>query len=148
MDIPIKKIYIDSRFTSSDSKSHTDFSYDLGTTFSMPNNNSFYMDDVNIPNSWYSVEENRNNRMYFRWKDKGSNLMRDEILYLPTNTYDGDLFVSALQAIFNTQLASYVNGVKTIPFTALYDAAKNKLNIRSSTVTYFKVLSDEELISQ
>ncbi len=34
--LPIKKLYVDSRFRTNDSISHTDFKYDLGTAFNMP----------------------------------------------------------------------------------------------------------------
>ena len=49
--LPVKKIYIDSRFKTDDSASHTDFKYDLGTTFNMPEGTNYSVDDVNIPNS-------------------------------------------------------------------------------------------------
>ena len=45
--LPVKKIYIDSRFKTTDSKSHTDFKYDLGTAFTMPDGKHFYVDNVN-----------------------------------------------------------------------------------------------------
>ena len=44
--LPIKKIYIDSRFKTSDSASHSDFSIDLPQTFLMPQDKGFYIDDV------------------------------------------------------------------------------------------------------
>ena len=34
--LPVKKIYIDSRFKNPESASHTDFKYDLGMSFNMP----------------------------------------------------------------------------------------------------------------
>ena len=54
--LPIKNIYLDSRFRTSDSKSNADFKRDLGTSYYMPNNTSFFMDDVNISNTWYSID--------------------------------------------------------------------------------------------
>ena len=62
--LPVKKIYIDSRFKSADSKSHTDFYVDLGTSFFMPQGTSYYVDDVNIPNRWFCIEEGMHNKMY------------------------------------------------------------------------------------
>lgn len=74
--LPVKKIYIDSRFRTPDSKSHTDFKYDLGTAFNMPEGAHYYMDDVNIPNSWWSVEQDINSKLYFiylnTWDPTGS----------------------------------------------------------------------------
>ena len=60
--LPIKKIYIDSRFKSSDSVSDSDFYIDLPTTLLMPSNTGFYIDDVCIPVSWYAIDTNRNEK--------------------------------------------------------------------------------------
>ncbi len=39
---PIKQIYIDNRFKSSDSASHSEFKIDLPLTFLMPEDTGFY----------------------------------------------------------------------------------------------------------
>ena len=49
--LPIKKIYIDTRFKSSDSRSDSDFKIDLPTTLLMPEDTGFYIDDVCIPHT-------------------------------------------------------------------------------------------------
>ena len=49
--LPIKKNYIDSRFKSSDSASHSDFKIDLPISFLMPEDTGFYIDDVCIPHT-------------------------------------------------------------------------------------------------
>ena len=59
--LPIKKIYIDSRFKSSSSDSHSNFSIDLPDTFLMPDDTGFYIDDVCTPHSWYPIEDQYNN---------------------------------------------------------------------------------------
>ena len=65
--LPMKKLYIDSRYKSSDSASHTDFKIDLPTSSLMPENSGFYVTDVSIPMSWYTVDA-RNNTIYFNIK--------------------------------------------------------------------------------
>ncbi len=50
--LPIRKIYIDTRFKSFDSASRSDFNTDLPTTFLMPEDTGFYIDDVCIPHSF------------------------------------------------------------------------------------------------
>ena len=67
--LPIKKIYIDTRFRSSDSASHSDFNIDLPTTFLMPEDTGFYIDDVCIPHSFYTIEEGVNDRLQFAYVD-------------------------------------------------------------------------------
>ena len=53
--LPIKKIYIDSRFMSSDSQSSSNFKIDLPQNIDLPEDTVFYMDDICIPNSWYTI---------------------------------------------------------------------------------------------
>ena len=65
--LPIKKIYVDSRYKSSDSASHADFSIDLPQTFLMPQDTGFYIDDVCIPHSWYTIETGVNNFIVVKW---------------------------------------------------------------------------------
>ena len=64
--LPIKKIYIDSRDKTSDSASHTDFWIQLPMSISLPANTGFYITDVTIPVSFYTVESNRNQHIYFK----------------------------------------------------------------------------------
>ena len=63
--LPVRKIYIDSRFRSSDSISSTDFKVDLPTTYYMPENTGLFITDICIPVSWYMIDANRNNQLYF-----------------------------------------------------------------------------------
>ena len=93
---PLEHIYLDSRFKTSDLKSHAEFSYDLGSSYDCPDKTPFYIDDVNIPNAWYSVEEGKNNMLYLRWKDETHDIMVDDIIPFPSNICDGDEFVKAL----------------------------------------------------
>ena len=62
--LPIKTIYVDTRFKSSDSVSHSDFNIDLPTAFFMPENTGFYIDDVCTPHSFYTIEANVNEPSY------------------------------------------------------------------------------------
>ena len=53
--LPIKQIYIDSRYKSSSSETHSNFSIDLPVTMLMPDDTGFYIEDVCIPHTWYPV---------------------------------------------------------------------------------------------
>ena len=64
--LPIKKIYIDTRFMSSDSESSSNFKVDLPMTVTLPEDTVFYIDDICIPHSWYTIDEERNNKFYFK----------------------------------------------------------------------------------
>ena len=62
--LPIKKIYIDTRQRTADSASHSDFSIDLPTTLLMPDDTGFYVEDICIPVSWWSIEEFVNYQLF------------------------------------------------------------------------------------
>ena len=62
--LPIKKIYIDSKFKTSDSISNSNFKIDLQNTLLFPENSCFFIDNISIPHSWYTIEENINDRIY------------------------------------------------------------------------------------
>ena len=90
--LPIKKIYIDTRWKTSSSKSDTDFSVQLPQNYYMPRNTVFYIDDVSIPVSWYSIQNNRNNKFYCQWANS------IKVLELPEGDYDAIKLAKALSA--------------------------------------------------
>ena len=64
--LPIKKIYIDTRHSTADSKSTSDFKISLPNNITLPSNTAFYITDITVPVSWYTVEAGRNDTIYFR----------------------------------------------------------------------------------
>ena len=64
-NLPVRKIYIDSRFKAASSESHSDFHYDLPQSISLPDNVICYVDNIVIPNSWKTIDAN-NNKLYAR----------------------------------------------------------------------------------
>jgi hypothetical protein len=64
MSLPIKKIYVDTKYRVAGSRSSSDFTISLPISLTFPENTAFYIDDVCIPHSWYSVEENVNDKLY------------------------------------------------------------------------------------
>jgi len=54
--LPIKKLYIDSRDRTPDSKSASNFKIELPNTVQMPDNTVFFVTDVCIPHVWTTVE--------------------------------------------------------------------------------------------
>ena len=61
--LPLKKIYIDSRDRTPDSRSASNFKIELQQTVQMPDNTVFYVTDVCIPNVWNTIEENFNDKL-------------------------------------------------------------------------------------
>ena len=63
--LEIKKVYIDTRFKTADSKGDTDFIVELPKTFNVPEDVVCYINDIAIPVSWATIRS-RNNKLYFR----------------------------------------------------------------------------------
>ena len=53
--LPIQKIYIDTRHSTADSKSTSDFKISLPNNITLPSNTAFYITDIAVPVSWYTV---------------------------------------------------------------------------------------------
>ncbi len=67
--LPINKIYIDSRQKTTDSASDSDFSIDLPITYLMPDDTGFYVEDVCLPVSWYTIEIGKNYILFFEFEN-------------------------------------------------------------------------------
>ena len=92
--LPVKKIYIDSRRSTHDSRDSSNFKIDLPYTYKMPADTVFFITDVCIPHSWYTVEAGINNRIYFQ-----INVLDNVQYYIATMTegvYDGVAFATEL----------------------------------------------------
>ena len=134
--LPIKKIYVDSRFKSSDSASDSDFKIDLPISFLMPEDTGFYIDDVCIPHTWYPISE-RNNLVAFKYANT------NYFAYVtPGNFSTVNLGVGIIAAM-TTALSNIVR------FESTYNASNNKLTIgliaSLKPTQAFKIYTDEEL---
>ena len=94
MSLPIKQVYIDSRFKTKDSKSNSEFKFELKQSIQLPDNCVCYIDDIVIPHTWYTIED-FNNKLYVREYDTGV-FITGRILTIPSQNYTGDLLASAI----------------------------------------------------
>ena len=62
--LEVKKIYIDTRFKTADSRSDSDFTIELPKTINIPEDTICYINDIVLPVSWTTIDE-RNNRLYY-----------------------------------------------------------------------------------
>jgi hypothetical protein len=131
--LPIKKLYVDSRFKSSDSESDSSFKVDLPTTLLMPQNTVFYIDDVSIPVSWYTVGAGRNNKLYYRIDGVARMAELDE------GKYD---LITLSNRILDALKEFYV-GI----FTVEPDINTNRFKIKSSTTSPFEILTDAQALA-
>ena len=134
--LPIKKLYIDSRFKSSLSETHSNFTIDLPMTLLMPEDTGFYIEDVCIPHSWYPINAGNNYLQvkYFNSTPK-------DITIDPGNYSVRDLneaIVAKMNAVYNS-----LGEV----FAMDYNARTNTIGIKLKTATVattFRIYTDSE----
>ena len=63
--LPVRKIYVDSRYKTKNRVSDAHFKFELLETVSLPEKCVCYIDDVIIPNSWANIDE-KNNKLLVR----------------------------------------------------------------------------------
>ena len=131
--LPIKKLYVDSRFKSKDSVSDTNFKVDLPQTLLMPQNAVFYIDDVSIPVSWYTIDEGRNNKFYFRV---------DGMMHVVQLVNGNHTITSLNNILVNIMNASYPNS-----FTASPNISTSEIEIACVDTKVFELLTDDQLLT-
>ena len=137
-DLPIKKIYIDSKFRRKDSVSSSNFKIDLPYTLKLGENTVFYVDDVCVPHTWHTVEQNINDKLYLRLTL--NNTHTDYIFTLRSQTYNG----SQLASEIDTQIKTGIFLGNALVPTVSYNSQNETISL---SVTGFdcKILTDYEL---
>ena len=122
-DLPVKKIYIDSKFKRHDSVSSSNFKIELPYTLKLPDNTIFYVDDVCIPHKWYAVEAGVNDKLYVRTILNGADT--DYILTLPAQNYTP----ASLQVALTVRLGMMMFLGSALVPTVSHNAQANTLAI-------------------
>ena len=93
MALPIKKIYIDTKFKTHNSISNSHFNVELPMSVTFPDNSVFYIDDVSIPHSWCVIESGINDRLFIYSEQVGkpSNHLYNVVPIDPGNYIGTDL---------------------------------------------------------
>ena len=131
----IKKIYVDSRYKTSDSVSNSDFKFELKEQIDVPDNTVCYIDDISIPHSWYTVE-NYINKLYIENTNSDFTLTA-AVLTIPEGNYTATNLASTLQSVLQT----------TFPnenFTCVYNTARG--NITITAIRSFRIYTDEQVV--
>ena len=137
-DLPIKKIYIDSKFKRDDSVSNSNFKIELPYTLKMGDNTGFYVDDVCVPHTWHTVEEGVNDKIYIRTILNGANT--DYLLALTAQNYNGVQLRAELETKIQTLMFL---GSALVP-TVLFNSQTNEISL-SIAGHNCKILTDTEL---
>ena len=141
--LPVKKIYIDSKYKTADSVSDSNFKFQLPQTCYMPDDTKFYISDVCIPHTWNTIND-FNSKLYLRiFYTNGPNVGQpheDYILDLNQKSYIGNTFATMLKSKIQEKLPS----ITTIQCT--FDSTTNKLFLTINEDIQFQFLTDKELI--
>ena len=126
--LPIKKIYIDSRHKSNDSSSNTDFKIDLPVNIALLDNTAFYITDVTIPVSFYTIEASRNNKLYYR-----VNNAHIDVATIPDGNYNTVSLNNAIVDLMNLFYPLSSTGAPAEQITALPSLSTNTIIIGNTT---------------
>jgi hypothetical protein len=146
--MPVRKIYIDSRFRDVNTNStNTNFKYSLPQLIYTEKDTVMYIDDIIIPFSTTPITK-YNNKLYVTTKlldDVDS--YNSYIIELDTDlNYTGELLKDELQIKMNNVLSStlYNN-----PIAVIYNVNTNTISIKSLYANFsFYILTDEDLINR
>ena len=136
--LPLIFFYVDSRFKTSDSISNSNFKIDLPTTVYWTDNTVYFIDDVCIPHSWYSIEKNVNDKLYVFIKNKtypAEDIRNIQIIItIPYGNYSGADLATELQ----TELAALL--------VVSYNARRNNITITTAfNDQEFKIMTDNDV---
>ena len=137
MSLPIKKVYLDSRFKRFDSASNSNCKFELKQPIHLPLKCVAYIDDIQIPHTWYNVSDT-NNKLYIRSLNSSS-VQNDHIITMDPKNYTLALLASEL----NTKLSA----VFSATLTCSANERRGTISFVSSTGNKHRIYSDEELYS-
>jgi hypothetical protein len=139
----VKKIYIESRFKTAESKSDSDFTVELPRTFNVPENCVCYLDDFVIPVSWSTVDE-RNNKLYLTITYGGGDT--HHVVSVPSKNYSGATLAVALEEYINVVVHARYEPVN---FQVRFDPNDNMITITQLNEFYLlvKLVSGADLLA-
>ena len=142
--LPIKKIYIDTRHRTADSKSTSDFKISLPNNITLPSNTAFYITDITVPVSWYTVEAGRNDTIYFRIN---STNYAPSKCTLPEGNYSTITLGAAMCKAMNDNYP-FTGAPGTTPtrFVPTVNLANNTIVLSNANDT-FEIFTDEQVVA-
>lgn len=147
--LPIKKIYIDSRFKSSDSVSDSNFKIDLPQNLVMPAGTGFYIDDISVPCSWYPITSGFNNNLYVELYDPPQEFVPNvgsvtKKITIEEGSYTVADFAGKIQDSINSAFSA-----DGFTVTCQLNNKTNTITItRTSVEREWAILTDSEIVSK
>ena len=100
--LPIRKIYIDSRWCTPDSVSSSNFKVQVPRTMQMPDNTVFFVNDVCIPHTWTTVETGFNDKLYILLLDTGRNIYKSCVDITSSELYSSYIYSRITESVCNS----------------------------------------------
>ena len=150
MALPIKKLYIDTKYKARDSVSNSNFKINLLQSLTFPDNSVFYIDDVSIPHSWYTIEENINDKLYIMVSPLNPDSNNTGVAYRIVTISPGNYNGAELAIELQTKMQSSINNT-FFPnlLKASYNSKKNTISIYHDYADWkFKILTDDDIFTE
>ena len=143
MSLKYRKVYIDTRYKTEDSKSNSDFYFELDQPLVCPQGTVFYMSSISIPHSWTTIEPSLNSRLYFFIFDNtNTNINFSYIVYLSDGNYIG----TDLALEIKTKMNAATNSQYANLFNVVYDIKTNTIQILITNANIsFYILTQKDL---
>ena len=142
--LPVKKIYVDSKYKTTDSVSDSNFKFQLPQTCYMPDDTKFFISDVCIPHTWNTIND-FNSKLYLRISYTGGSLVGiryDCILDLDQKSYIGTTFATMLKSKIQEKLTTEYSG----NIVCTFNSTTNKLSLTLHVDILWQFLTDRELL--
>ena len=145
MSLPIKKLYLDSRYRRHDSPSTSNCKFELKQAIHLPLNCIAYIDDIQIPHTWFNVSST-SNKLYVRIANiitggHQATTSSDQIITMDPKNYT----LALLAAELNTKLQSAYTS-NTVACVA--NERRGTVSISVLSGKAIRIFSDEELRSE
>ena len=145
MALPVKKIFIDTKYMTTDSQSTSNFKIQLNRSIEFPDDTSMFINNICIPHSWWTVEENFNDTMYLKATANGATY--SGVWYKIIKLTPGIYNPSSLAAEIQTKMVAATNETtRTNIFNCTWNSANNLITISVNYLdTKFQILTSSDL---
>ena len=138
MALPLKKLYVDSKYKVEKSNDNSNFTIGLHENITFGDNTIMYIDDVSIPHSFWTIEEGYNDKIYMRLTD-GGGIITDNIIILTPGNYHATSYATELSDSINHHFLNPAH-------SCIYSDSTLSVVISFSSSSH-QIFTDDELIT-
>ena len=135
-ELPITKVYVDSRLRASGTSSN--FTFELAESITLPKGSVCYVDNIQVPHSWYTARVGRN-KLFLR-ETQVNGTVTVLVLNVPLGNYNANSLLTALVMLLNSNTT--LGGV----YTGSYLPSTNRYRILNSAPNgTYEMLTDSQV---